>query len=301
MSRPVQLGRYALQKSQSKSNKFQNAYLIQYTGEHSFPSFVHPSRKLQFTGWDDVDYWVTVPWSKERMRSVFLKMGRYDYELRDNGISLVEGNVGESVEIKRESADAPCPKLGFGRSRMIGRMDGWFRNCDFQLIDMFLLDTSKVTSMNNVFQNCKYLTSLDVATWDTSNVTSMLGMFDGCEALSWLNLSSFDTSKVFSMTRMFNGCAALTELDLRSFNLDSLATAQDMFAGCSNLTCLVMRGKDLKRLASVPNAPVRCSFISSIPDDQIVDVRGAVEESGNHAFVVSDPTEAATPAASTGH
>ena len=71
------------------------------------------------------------------------------------------------------------------------------------------VDTSKVTSMIDMFNNCSSLTSLDLSGWNTSNVNNMRNMFDGCGALTSLDLSGWDTSNVIDMNNMFGGCSAL--------------------------------------------------------------------------------------------
>ena len=52
-----------------------------------------------------------------------------------------------------------------------------FRNfCGLQ-IDVSNLNTSQVTSMQAMFRDNKYLTSLDLGLFDTSQVTNMSNMF----------------------------------------------------------------------------------------------------------------------------
>ena len=46
----------------------------------------------------------------------------------------------------------------------------------------------------------------------------MDNMFNGCESLTSLDLSNFNTSSVENMENMFNGCKSLTSLDLSNFN-----------------------------------------------------------------------------------
>lgn len=68
-----------------------------------------------------------------------------------------------------------------------------FNNC---------IDTSKVTSMNNMFRELSALKELDLRCFNTSNVTDMSLMFAYCSKLEMLNLSSFDVSKVTNFTKM---------------------------------------------------------------------------------------------------
>lgn len=75
------------------------------------------------------------------------------------------------------------------------------------------LDTSNVTSMRYMFQECASLTT--ISQLDTSNVTSMGYMFFGCYSLTTIPL--IDTSKVTSMDFTFYNCPSLTtipQLDL---------------------------------------------------------------------------------------
>ena len=50
--------------------------------------------------------------------------------------------------------------------------------------------------MNNLFNGCSSLTTLDISNFRTSNVTWMSYMFNNCYLLTTLDLSNFDTSSV---------------------------------------------------------------------------------------------------------
>ncbi|MBO4590804.1 MAG: BspA family leucine-rich repeat surface protein [Bacteroidaceae bacterium] len=98
------------------------------------------------------------------------------------------------------------------------------------------LNTSSVTSMNQMFAYCSGLTNLDLSNFDTGKVTTMQSMFWDCTGLTSINMCYFNTEKVTTMYGMFRGCSALTTLDIRSFKTPALAEIQEMFYGCSNLT-----------------------------------------------------------------
>ncbi len=97
------------------------------------------------------------------------------------------------------------------------------------------LNTSQVTDMHSMFDNCWELTSLNLSSFNTAKVTDMNNMFFGCEALTSLNLSSFNTAKVTDMNYMFCGCRGLTSLDLSNFNTSKVTDMRSMFYSCSNL------------------------------------------------------------------
>ncbi|RMC23748.1 MULTISPECIES: MucBP domain-containing protein [unclassified Lactobacillus] len=75
------------------------------------------------------------------------------------------------------------------------------------------LDTSGVTSMSSMFEECSSLTSLDASHFDTSKVTDMSSMFSNCSSLYNLDLTNFNTKHVV-MGAMFANCAALNTLKL---------------------------------------------------------------------------------------
>ena len=91
------------------------------------------------------------------------------------------------------------------------------------------VNTSEVTDMSSMFQNCKSLTTLDLSRFNTKNVTSMANMFSGCTGLTSLNVSEFNTSNVTNMEGMFANCGA-QKLDLRSFKTAKVTKADRMFA-----------------------------------------------------------------------
>ena len=91
-------------------------------------------------------------------------------------------------------------------SSAMTKMDIMFTSCvsltEITWGDSF--STSKVTSMWNLFNNCR-IKYLDVSKFDTSKVTTFSYMFAKCENIEKLNLQNFDTSNVTDFGRMFSG------------------------------------------------------------------------------------------------
>ena len=102
----------------------------------------------------------------------------------------------------------------------------------------FYLDTwsnAAPTSITfNNKENIKTITKLKGL--DTSNVTNMNNMFNGCSSLTTLDLSGLNTSKVTTMQEMFSGCTSLTSLNLSDLNMKKLQYVAHMFYDCSSLT-----------------------------------------------------------------
>ena len=108
-------------------------------------------------------------------------------------------------------------------------MRAMFENCE-SLTNIPLFDTTNVTVMSHMFDGCHYLT--DVALFDTSKVTQMGGMFKGCSRLSTVPL--FDTSNVTNIDTMFQFCSSLTNIPL--FDTSKVTTMNIMFQQCTSLT-----------------------------------------------------------------
>ena len=89
-----------------------------------------------------------------------------------------------------------------------------------------------------------------MSSFDTSNVTSMESMFDNCGSLTSLDMSSFDTSKVESMQEMFKYCSSLTSLDLSGWNTSNVTNMYCIFYYLTKLTTLDISGWSFENYAS---------------------------------------------------
>lgn len=100
------------------------------------------------------------------------------------------------------------------------------------------LNTSEVTNMSQMFQNCSNLTSVILSGFDTKNVTDMSHLFFGCSSLNSVDLSGFDTQNVTTTARMFLDCSSLTSIKLNGLNTSNVESTSFMFSGCKGLTSL---------------------------------------------------------------
>ena len=88
----------------------------------------------------------------------------------------------------------------------------WFYSCRYltTIEGVENLNTSEVTSMNQLFYSCRQLTILDLSHFDTRNVTNMTGMFQTCNTLSRIWISNqFVTEQVTNSNNMFQQCSKL--------------------------------------------------------------------------------------------
>lgn len=122
-------------------------------------------------------------------------------------------------------------------------MSWMFNNCNYLTsLDLSYLRTDNVGSMYQMFGYCRSLTSLDLNTWNTSNVYDMNCMFFNCSGLTELNISDWNTSNVTNMSSMFYQCYNLTSLDIRNWNTSAVTYMGSMFERCRGLTELDLSG-----------------------------------------------------------
>ena len=106
-------------------------------------------------------------------------------------------------------------------------MSELFNNC-IELTNVALFDTSSVTKMDYMFSSTNIW---NIPHFNTKNVTSMSYMFYNCEHLGWnAEIPLLDTSNVTNMDGIFLQCKALTYIPL--FNTSKVINADYMFYDC---------------------------------------------------------------------
>jgi surface protein len=144
-------------------------------------------------------------------------------------------------------------------------MDNMFNGCSaLKSLDLTNFNTAKVTDMGNMFYGCSALKSLDLTNFNTAKVTDMGNMFYGCSALTSLDLTNFNTANVEFMYYMFEGCSALKSLDLTNFNTAKVTEMGNMFNGCSALTSLDLTNFNTANVEFMDYMFHGCSALTSL-------------------------------------
>ena len=92
------------------------------------------------------------------------------------------------------------------KDNQIKTMKNMFTLFNGEILDLSEFDTTGVTNMSRMFNECEPIRELDLSNFDTREVTNMNNMFDSCRQLTSLNVSSFDTRKVGEIHSMFFLC-----------------------------------------------------------------------------------------------
>ena len=183
--------------------------------------------------------------------------GKKYYDMYDGKIS------GNTVEAGSISIDRKTYSYGVGYFEIsVGELsssslNNLFNSKKIATITHFGIDTRRVTNMQNMFNNCGSLTSLDVSNFNTQNVTNMQYMFNNCGSLTSLDVSNFNTQNVTNMQYMFNNCNSLTSINLgNEFDASKVSSVTSMFGGCTLLKTITGSIKNLSISLSLSDCPL---------------------------------------------
>ena len=133
-------------------------------------------------------------------------------------------------------------------------------------IDLNSVNTSNVTNMRSMFENCGRLTSLDISNWNTGNVTNMSRMFNSFSiSINPLNISGWNTSKVTDMSEMFSNCRIYNNpLDISNWDTGNVTTMSNMFELFQNNYPLDLSGWNTSKVTDMTWMFMTCSLTPSI-------------------------------------
>ncbi len=142
----------------------------------------------------------------------------------------------------------------------------WFSGCNnlTEIKGIEYLNTENVTNMQEMFNACSKLTSLNLTSFNTAEVTNMSYMFKSCKALTSLDLTSFNTEKVTDMQGMFWECSNLTSLDLSNFNTENVTDMTGMFKDCTDLTSLDLSNFNTAKVTKMNQMFFQCYALTSL-------------------------------------
>lgn len=106
---------------------------------------------------------------------------------------------------------------------------------DLKSIDLEGFDTSEVTNMEEMFENCKSLERIDLSPLNTSNVSNFSAVFSGCISLASIDLSGLNLSNVVNMHYAFGCCEALSTINFDNIRPPKEADLSALFYECSSL------------------------------------------------------------------
>lgn len=178
----------------------------------------------------------------------------------------IRSKTGDSAVIKADDFDTAIEAIptGGGENTLKKLLDAT-KSCQYLFnyyngtsVDDLISysDTSNVTKMDSMFEECSNLTT--VHQLNTSNVTNMSAMFRFCRSLT--SIPELDTSKVTTMKYMFQSCFKLTTVP--QLNTSNVKDMSYMFQSCSRLTTVPQL--DVSNVTNMNNIFANCSSLKSI-------------------------------------
>lgn len=152
----------------------------------------------------------------------------------------------------------------------VTNMDNLFDSCSsLTSVDLSGLDLGKVTQMRNMFAICTSLQSVDMHDLNTANLKLFSNVFNRCESLTGVNMSGMDTHNVTDINYMFGRCLALKHFDvgtlgLTNFDTSKVTNMSSLFYGCSNLETVDLTGFDTSSLENMSGMFNECSKLTSV-------------------------------------
>ena len=110
-----------------------------------------------------------------------------------------------------------------------------FAYCPMSEIDVSSLDTSRVTTMQHMFNDARGIEKIDLSNFNTSSVTNLFGFFASASGIKKIDLSSFNTERVTNMGAMIYSNRNLVELDLSSFDTRKVTNDHLLFTSVSHI------------------------------------------------------------------
>ena len=144
-------------------------------------------------------------------------------------------------------------------------MSGMFEDCKFlKSVDFSNFDLTYVTDMSYMFYSCVNFNIFTFGKNKTNNIYDISHMFDNCEILTVLDLSNLNTVNVVNMAYMFSNCRNLRSLDLTGLNTENVTDMSYMFFCCCQLESLNLSNFNTNEVTNMSNMFYCCSKLISL-------------------------------------
>ena len=148
-----------------------------------------------------------------------------------------------------------------------------FEDCKYLYSIEGMIITQFIVNMKQMFKRCSSLSYIEnINKWNTSKVTDMSYIFYECEnLLSLPDISNWDTSNVTNINSIFIGCRNLLSLpDISLWNTSKMTNMSYAFHGCSSLKSLPDISRwDISNVIDIKFMFSHCSSLSTLPDISI--------------------------------
>jgi surface protein len=145
-------------------------------------------------------------------------------------------------------------------------LDNLFQNCPrLQSINEIEWNLSPVASLSGTFRGCGALTRLDCSNWNISGVNNWSNAFLSCTGLTSFKAPSGTIAASTNFVSVFQSCSALESLDLSGWNVTAVRDMTSLFNGCTSLRNLNLTGWNVSGATNATNMFLNCTNLQQIP------------------------------------
>lgn len=109
----------------------------------------------------------------------------------------------------------------------VTNMSYMFRgNSELTTLDLNLLDLSKVTTVQSMFQDCKKLQAIDlISILEHKNITNINSIIANCKSIKILDFSGIDTKHITDAANAIDGCTGIEEIRINNADIQILGSS----------------------------------------------------------------------------
>lgn len=129
-------------------------------------------------------------------------------------------------------------------------------------------NSTNQTTLEDMFNGCTGVTSIDLTGLDTSNVTSIRFMFNDCKSLENVpnGFKNLTLSKINStnMEYLFANCEELKEIDLSNMSFPNVTSLSSVFYNCKNAKIIKLPKFSEKKITNLNYLFSNCNMLQEI-------------------------------------
>ena len=127
-----------------------------------------------------------------------------------------------------------------------------------------IINTTKITNINNMFSGCTSLTSIDISNFNIQNIKDMNSLFFNCYSLESINIGNVNTENLIDMSYMFYNCSSLNLLNLSKINTKNVINMSHIFAQCSSLKSIDITHFNTHKVKDMSYMFYNCSSLNKL-------------------------------------
>ena len=126
------------------------------------------------------------------------------------------------------------------------------------------LGTARASSCQNMFKDCRSLTTVNIPFTSGTPSASAENMFDGCSSMTFVSLGNWTMSKNKSCKNMFRNCSSLGTVSIPIQAYIPCESAENMFDGCTSMTSVSLGEWKMSKNNSCKNMFRNCRSLGTV-------------------------------------